>query len=127
MGARGDGDRPRLRRAPGGIGRGVIDAGICHGAAGAAHLFNRLYQATGESGLPGGGPLLVRAGSWPTASRARGWAGFQMWVVGEGEELAWRSDPGFLTGSSGVGLALLAAATAVEPEWDRMLLADVAP
>ena len=38
-----------------------------------------------------------------------------MWIVGEGEELAWRSDPGFLTGSAGVGLALLAAATPVEP------------
>jgi lantibiotic biosynthesis protein len=44
-----------------------------------------------------------------------------------GEELAWRADPGFLTGSSGVGLALLAAATPVEPEWDRILLTDLGP
>jgi hypothetical protein len=50
-----------------------------------------------------------------------------MWTVGEGEELDWRNDPGFLTGSSGVGLALLAAATSVEPLWDRLLLSDVAP
>jgi lantibiotic biosynthesis protein len=105
---------------------GVIDAGICHGAGGAAHLFNRLYQATGE-------PVFRDAAlAWIERMLAhhqpgKGVGGFEMWVVGEGEELAWRSDPGFLTGSSGVGLALLAAATPVEPEWDRILLTDVAP
>lgn len=31
-------------------------------------------------------------------------------------------DPGFLTGAAGVALALLAAATPVEPQWDRALL-----
>src|SRR5262249_12379647 len=30
---------------------GVQDAGLCHGAAGLGHLFNRLYQATGEPRL----------------------------------------------------------------------------
>ena len=50
-----------------------------------------------------------------------------MWIVGEGEELGWRPDPGFLTGSAGVGLVLLAATTPVEPEWDRVLLTDVRP
>src|SRR5262249_26014505 len=30
---------------------GVIDAGLCHGAAGLGHLFNRMYQATGEPWL----------------------------------------------------------------------------
>jgi lantibiotic modifying enzyme len=104
---------------------GVIDAGICHGASGAAHLFNRLYQATGE-------PVFRdTALAWIERALAyrkpgQGVGGFEMWVVGEGEELDWRSDPGFLTGSSGVGLALLAATTAVEPEWDRILIADVA-
>ena len=29
----------------------VIDAGLCHGAAGVAHLFNRLSQATGDAEL----------------------------------------------------------------------------
>ncbi|SRR6266536_3468501 len=27
---------------------GVKDAGLCHGAAGLGHIFNRLFQATGE-------------------------------------------------------------------------------
>ncbi|HEX4496030.1 MAG TPA: lanthionine synthetase C family protein [Thermoanaerobaculia bacterium] len=105
---------------------GVVDAGICHGAAGAAHLFNRLFQATGEPALR------AAALTWVEKTLAyrkpgEGVGGYQMWVVGEGEDLDWRSDPGFLTGSGGVGLALLAAATAVEPVWDRLLLSDVAP
>jgi hypothetical protein len=103
---------------------GVVDAGICHGAAGAAHLYNRLYQATGD-------PVLREAAAaWIERTLAYrkpgvGVGGFEMWVMGDGEELAWRPDPGFLTGSAGAGLALLAAATPVEPEWDRVLLADI--
>src|SRR5262249_31072375 len=27
---------------------GVMDCGLCHGAAGVAHIFNRLFQSTGE-------------------------------------------------------------------------------
>ncbi|HEV7518071.1 MAG TPA: lanthionine synthetase LanC family protein, partial [Thermoanaerobaculia bacterium] len=32
-------------------GAGVVDAGLCHGAAGVAHLFNCLYQASGDEAL----------------------------------------------------------------------------
>ena len=48
-----------------------------------------------------------------------------MWIADVGDDLDWRPDPGFLTGSAGVALALLAATTAVRPEWDRVLLVDV--
>jgi class I lanthipeptide synthase len=41
--------------------------------------------------------------------------------------MAWRGTPGLLTGAAGVGLALLAAATPVEPSWDRMLLVALPP
>jgi hypothetical protein len=40
-------------------------------------------------------------------------------------ELGWKDDPGFLTGSAGIGLALLAATTAVAPDWDRVLLTAI--
>ena len=30
---------------------GVVDAGLCHGSAGLAHLFNRMYQMTAEPAL----------------------------------------------------------------------------
>src|SRR5262245_54905738 len=32
---------------------GVIDAGLCHGAAGLAHIFHRLHRATGDVRLAG--------------------------------------------------------------------------
>jgi lantibiotic modifying enzyme len=103
---------------------GVIDAGVCHGASGAGHLFNRLYQATGDPVLRDAALFwLERTLSYQKPGKGVG--GYEMWTVGEALELDWRSDPGFLTGSSGVGLVLLAAASAVEPEWDRVLLADI--
>jgi hypothetical protein len=37
------------------------------------------------------------------------------------------ADPGILTGAAGVALALLAAATPIEPSWDRMLLVSIPP
>lgn len=97
----------------------VTDAGICHGAAGVAHLFNRLHQATGD-------PLLGDAARrWIDEALAlrgaEGVAGFRAWAPNEDRELGWREDVGFLTGAAGIGLALLAAATGVEPEWDRVL------
>ncbi len=103
---------------------GVVDAGICHGGAGIGHLFNRLYQATGDPALRDAALYWIER-TLGFRKPGRGLGGYEMWTVGEGTELNWRSDPGFLTGSSGVGLVLLAAATAVEPEWDRVLLADI--
>lgn len=105
-------------------GSGVIDASLCHGAAGDGHLFNRLYQATGD-------PVFHEAALYwieqalDMHKPGEGIGGYHAWVVGDGTELAWRPDPGFLTGSAGIALALLAAATGVEPEWDRVLLADI--
>jgi lantibiotic modifying enzyme len=105
---------------------GVVDAGICHGAIGVAHLFNRLYQASGEPALRAAALLWIEK-ALGYRQPGEGIGGFRMWIVGEGDELDWRNDPGFLTGSAGVGLALLAAATAEEPLWDRLLLSDVPP
>jgi len=105
---------------------GVLDAGVCHGAAGAAHLFNRIHQATGDAACR------EAALYWLDRTLAfrqpgQGLGGYLVWVAGEEGELGWRTDPGFLTGSAGIGLALLAATSAVEPEWDRVLLTDVRP
>lgn len=100
---------------------GVHDAGLCHGAAGLGHVFNRLYQATRE-------PLLLDAArTW--FSRAlelrrpeQGIAGYRTWGPGADGEMTWLVDPTFLTGVAGIGLALLGATTDIEPVWDRLLL-----
>lgn len=100
---------------------GVKDAMFCHGAAGNGHMFNRLYQATGD-------PLFgAAARTWfdQVVNFHRpgfGIGGFQSWE-GPGVPLGpWLDAPGLLQGSAGVGLALLAAITEIEPEWDRVLL-----
>ena len=102
---------------------GVVDAGLCHGAAGLALTFARLFQTTGDERLRDAG---VRWFERTLALRrqGRGIAGFQSWVPGEdgGQGGEWSDDPSFLTGASGIGLALLAAATCVEPAWDSVLL-----
>jgi hypothetical protein len=95
---------------------GVVDAGVCHGAAGLAHIFNRLYQATGSP------ELRDVALEWfdrifDYCHPGTGVGGFS--VFRPDGTLA---DPGFLEGAAGIGLALLAAVTPLEPRWDRLLL-----
>lgn len=98
----------------------VRDAGLCHGAAGNAHIFNRLYQATGEE------VFKQAALRWYEHTLAlwkpgTGLAGFQAWTPAENGDDGWEDRPDFLDGVAGIGLALLAGCTNQEPEWDRLL------
>lgn len=96
---------------------GVVDAGLCHGAAGVGHLFNRLAQASGDD------LLADAARRWLLATLAlrRPGAGVGGYAAWEAHAGGWRDEAGFLTGAAGVGLALLAAIASEEPEWDRVL------
>jgi class I lanthipeptide synthase len=101
---------------------GVVDAGFCHGTAGLAHIYNRMYQATGQ-------PKLRRtAVYWLERTLdfyrlARDNEG--LWVQGNTDRTSaagpW-TGIGLMEGAAGVALVLLAAATSVEPVWDRMFL-----
>lgn len=100
---------------------GILDAGLCHGAAGLGHLFNRLYQATGDP------ELLAAARAWMERALSfwkpgHGVGGFVAWGPDSAGELGWQDDPTLLTGAAGVALCLLAAVTPVEAAWDRFLL-----
>jgi class I lanthipeptide synthase len=99
----------------------VRDAGLCHGATGLAHVFNRISQTTQDS------PLADAARSWFARALdmqrpGQGIGGFTALCPAEDGTESWVADPGILTGAAGVGLALLAAITPIEPAWDRMLL-----
>jgi hypothetical protein len=101
----------------------ALDACLCHGAAGIAHLYNRLYQTTGRAAFAD------RAHAWLRRTMGMhrpgaGIGGFEM-RRREGNRVWWGPDPSLLVGSAGVGLALLAGATAQAPDWDRVLAADV--
>lgn len=106
----------------------VRDAMLCHGAIGLAHLFNRFYQATGVE------DFADQARHWVDETMAYrtsdGFGGFRSHVPGtnggdQANDSPWRDDPGFLTGSSGLALALLATCTDCEPRWDRILLTSI--
>jgi len=104
---------------------GIDDMGLCHGAVGLGHVFARLHHSLGDEEF---------------ADAARRWwrIGLGMRRPGQGiggvftlEDAAgtgaarWQSSSHFLNGAVGVALSLLGAATSCEPEWDRLLLADV--
>jgi lantibiotic modifying enzyme len=104
---------------------GVMDAGICHGAAGLAHLYNRLYQATRE-------PLFKEAAtSWfaRTLEMRRpgeGVGGYLAWAQRPGqEEIGWVPDGALLEGAAGIALTLLAACHPLPPTWDGLLMAAI--
>lgn len=79
---------------------GVTEAGLCHGAAGLAHIYNRLWHQTQDERLH--------------AEACR-------WVTRTLDLLGSTAKPELLEGRAGVALALLAA-TGTEPCWDRILL-----
>ncbi len=97
------------------------DASLCHGAAGVALILHRLAHASGDAGLADA------ARSWyrrviELAREGQGIGGYRF--ARENDE--WVADASILTGAAGVGLALLAAASEVAPDWDRLLLLSAA-
>lgn len=102
---------------------GVVDAGLCHGAAGLGHLFNRIYQATGDPVVGAAAHTWLQA-ALDLRQPGQGVAGYLAWSPGEDKSTPWAAEAGLLTGAAGVALALLAATTSSEPAWDRMLLID---
>ena len=102
---------------------GVVNANFCHGAAGLAHLYNRMYQATGEPTL-GRAALYWLERTLGFYRRARDAGGTWVqgnWEPGQRERWTWTGIE-LVEGAAGVALVLLAAATSVEPTWDRMFL-----
>lgn len=100
---------------------GNLDAGLCHGAAGMAHLLLRLAQHTGDS------RLAEEAAQWVARSLAQrrpdqGIGGFLSRPPDVHGRPRQHATPGLLQGAAGIGLALLAAATGQEATWDRSLL-----
>lgn len=98
----------------------LIDAPLCHGTAGLAHILNRAWNATGED------RLALAATHWfqktlELKRRVTLLAGFPTWKT-TSHGLEWVDEPGLLEGAAGIGLALLSAVRDQPPTWDRILL-----
>jgi lantibiotic biosynthesis protein len=97
----------------------IVDAGLCHGSAGLAHLFNRMHQASGDPVLAEG----ARAWFRYTVDMQRpgvGIAGYTFFAAP-----GWIPLTGFLSGLAGVGLGLLGGVSSIEPGWDQFLAVSV--
>lgn len=100
----------------------VEGASLCHGAMGLAHLWNRMWQRTRTD------DLRASIEYWTTDALALrtypdGLAGYSVWdPASDQEEGGDVQGPGLLAGVAGIALALVAAATDREPEWDSHLL-----
>lgn len=95
----------------------VHDAGLCHGAVGIGHIFNRAYHYTSEPEFKEAA-LYWYGRALEYARFDDGIAGFKTWAHGEYRP----GKPGFLEGAAGIGLGLMAAVSDREPRWDRILL-----
>lgn len=100
---------------------GVVDAGLCHGSAGLAHLFNRMYQMTAEPALADAARFWVER----TLELCSAMAPSRGVTLTEAARPGPKG-PGLLEGAAGVALAMEAAATTAEPVWDQMLLVSAA-
>ncbi|MFN7957251.1 MAG: lanthionine synthetase C family protein [Holophagaceae bacterium] len=108
------------------IDAGMFDASLCHGSAGNAHLFNRIFQTTGD-------PLFKKAAltyfDWTFDHHSNNSiiTSFSPWDPDRKFPLESATmDSSFLTGTMGVALALLSGISEIEPEWDRILMVDSA-
>jgi lantibiotic modifying enzyme len=100
-------------------GNGLKDAGICHGTAGLAHIFNRFYLETGKPSLKDA------ANYWLLQTLEIGKTtegqGFPAW---QGEEKGYVKEFSLLEGTSGIALALLGFIDTHQENiaWDSCLL-----
>jgi lantibiotic biosynthesis protein len=97
----------------------VKDAGICHGSAGIAHIYNRMHQYTGKNAFKDAAIYWLQD-TLKKATFPDGLAGYKTWRTEE--HGGWINDAGLLEGIAGIGLVLLSAITDIEPKWDECLL-----
>jgi len=101
---------------------GAVDAGICHGAAGLAHIYNRIFQLTKDPELESATRTWF-AKTLELRGHEHGIAGFKSFRPRSEEDTdPWIPEVGLLSGASGIALALLGCITDLEPNWDRAFL-----
>ena len=97
----------------------VQDAGICHGTAGIAHIFSRLFHDTARN------EFKDAANYWITetikmAKFKDGLAGYKTWH--HPKYGGWQTDNNLLDGIAGIGMSLLSFLDKNDPAWDECLL-----
>lgn len=97
----------------------VVDASLCHGTAGIAHIFNRMYQQTKREEFKDAA-LYWYNETLKMAKFDDGLAGYKTWRANKYN--GFQNNYSFLEGITGVGLSLISAVSDIEPAWDECLL-----
>jgi len=94
----------------------IIDSHLCHGTAGIAHIYGRLYNYSQDETFKDASYYWFNQtiDSFSTDLES----GFKAWKG----KFGWVEYDGLLEGSAGIGLALISAISDIEPKWDRCLL-----
>ena len=97
----------------------VWDAGLCHGTAGIAHIFNRIYQQTKIEELKDA--AVYWTGQTLEMSKFKdGLAGYKSYRIPKNG--SWENEAGLLEGIAGIGLSLLSLISDIQPKWDQCML-----
>jgi lantibiotic modifying enzyme len=99
---------------------GIEDLGFCHGTAGIAHIYNRMWRYTGIEEFKTAYDYWIQE-TLKMAKYKDGLAGYKSY---KSEEFGgWKNDYGLLEGIAGIGLVLHSYLhPEEEPHWDRCLL-----
>lgn len=98
----------------------LADGCLCHGWAGIAHIMRWFHHQTSEERFAEATRAWLRA-LLGCGRKPDGVGGLYFRDVRPNQELYMRPDVSLLSGSSGVGLALLAMTAETPSRWDRML------
>lgn len=99
------------------------DACVCHGELGLGHLLRRFHEASGDHAFREAATRWTRA-ALSRREPGRGTGGFVARFHRDDGSVYEAQDSSFLTGAVGIGLALSAAVSTVDPAWDSLLLAN---
>jgi len=94
----------------------VHDAGICHGSAGIAMIFRRMFFQTQRNEFKESVPYWIEK-TLSFSGFEDGLAGYKSWMKD-----VWICDDILLTGISGIGLVLLSYIDKEPHDWDEMFL-----
>ena len=97
------------------------DACICHGTAGIAHIYNKLYQYTDIIQFRDLS-LFWYEKTIEIAKNDNGFAGYKTTIFDVDSGIEYMYNLSFLLGISGIGLSLISAVSSIEPSWDECLL-----
>lgn len=97
----------------------VLDAGLCHGTSGIAHIFYRMYWNTKDEVFKEAASFWFKK-TLEMSKFSDGLAGYK--VFRSEEHGGYINDYGILEGIAGIGLAINSWISQTEPQWDECIL-----